>query len=114
MLAIVLTLNISLALICLGLALLMLQLKEMLRRFNIAILNAEKKTHRALYSAPHYILIGQKGTDQLRQQLSGLRSLQQQINRWAALLSLLRLVGMRQSIVKKALLAPKTSVFKRT
>jgi hypothetical protein len=43
MLAIVLTLNISLALICLGLALLMLQLKEMLRRFNIAILNAEKK-----------------------------------------------------------------------
>jgi hypothetical protein len=113
MLAIVLTLNISLALACLGLALLMFQIRGMLRQFNLAILKAEKKTHRALYRAPHYILLGQKGTEQLRQQLSGLGSLQQQINRWAALLSLLRLLGMRQSILKKALLAPKTSVFKR-
>jgi hypothetical protein len=113
MLVIVLTLNVSLALACLGLALLMLQLRGMLRQFNIAILKAEKKTHRALYRAPHYILLGQKGTEQLRQQLSSLGSLQQQVNRWTALLSLLRLLGLRRNVLKKALLAPKTSVFKR-
>jgi hypothetical protein len=111
MLAIVLTLNISLALACLGLTLLLLQLRGTLRQFSAAILRAEKKTHYALYRAPHYILLGQKGTEQLRQQLVSLGSVQQQINRWAALLSILRLLGMRRSLLTRGLLTPKTSGF---
>jgi hypothetical protein len=114
MLAIVLTLNITLALACLGLALLLLQLRATLRQCNAAILRAEKKTHYALHRAPHYILLGQKGTGQLRQQLVSLGNVQQQINRWAALLSLLRLLGMRRSVLKRGLLTPKISGFQRT
>jgi hypothetical protein len=114
MLTIVLVLNISLALACLGLALLLLQIREILRQFNAAILRAEKKTHRALHRAPYYILLGQQGTEQLRQQLVSLGSAQRQINRWAALLSLLRLLRMRRSILTKGLTIPKTSGFQRT
>jgi hypothetical protein len=113
MLAIVLTLNISLALACVGLALLLLQLRSVLRRFNTAILRADKKTHRALYRAPYYILLGQNGTEQFRQQLAELGSLQQQLNRWTSVLDLLRLLGMRQSIATIGLPVPKTSGFKR-
>jgi hypothetical protein len=113
MLAIVLTLNISLAVACLGLALLLLQLRRILRQFNAALLKAEKKTHHALYRTPHYILLGQTGTEKLRQQLAGLGSLQQQINRWAALLSLLRLLGMRRSVLTRGPLTPKTTGFQR-
>jgi Tfp pilus assembly protein PilN len=114
MFAIVLTLNISLGLACLGLALLLLRLRATLRQFNAAILRAEKKTHYALHRAPHYILQGQKGTGHLRQQLVSLGSVQQQINRWAALLDLLRLLGMRRSVLKSGLLTSKTSGFQRT
>lgn len=113
MFAIVVTLNISLALVCLGLVLLLLQLRAVLRRFNATLLSAEKKTHRALHRAPYYILQGQNGTQQLRQQIAGLGSVQQQINRWAAVLGLLRLLGMRRSLLVEGLLVNKTSGFKR-
>lgn len=114
MLAIVLTLNISLGLACLGLALLLLQLRATLRQFNAAILRAERKTHYALHRAPHYILLGQQGTGHLRQQLVSLGNVQQQINRWAALLGLLRLLGMRRNVLKRGLSIPKISGFQRT
>jgi hypothetical protein len=113
MLAIVVTLNITLALICLGLMLRLLQLRESLRQCNAVLLRAEKKTHRALYRAPYYILHGQNGTQQLRQQIAGLGNVQQQIHRWAAVLGLLRLLGMRRSILIEGLRAHQTSGFKR-
>jgi hypothetical protein len=113
MLAIVVTLNISLALACLGLVLLLIQLRDVLRQFNAVLLRAEKKTHRALYRAPYYILQGQNGTQQLRQQIAGLGSVQQQINRWSAAWGLLRLLGMRRSILVEGLRVQKTSGFKR-
>jgi hypothetical protein len=58
-------------------------------------------------------LLGQQGTEQLRQQLVSLESAQQQISRWATLLSILRLLGMHRSILTKGLITPKTSGFQR-
>jgi hypothetical protein len=96
MVEIVLAINISLALSCLGLAVCLLRLRNSLHRIDDALVLAEKKTHRVLSRAPYYILLGKGGTARFRQQMTGLRLVQAQIDRWAAVLSLLRLVGMHQ------------------
>jgi hypothetical protein len=92
----VLAINISLALSCLGLAVCLLRLRHSLHQMNDALVLAEKKTHRVLSRAPYYILLGKGGTARFRQQMTGLRLMQTQIDRWAAVLSLLRLVRMHQ------------------
>lgn len=92
MVTIVITFNISLAIACLFLLWWLLQLQQKLRRANHALILAESKTHRVLHNAPYYIHQGEQGTQQLRQSLAQLGVMQQSINRWIALISLVRLI----------------------
>jgi hypothetical protein len=95
MIPIVVSLNIGLALFCLGVAWKLLQVRRKLRRVSKALTIAEQRTDRVLYNAPYYILKGQTGTEYLHRQLFGLGPLQQRLDRLFAIYDLLR-VGQRR------------------
>ncbi len=94
MLIAVISLNIALAALCLGIAWKLRQAKRALRRATRWLNHAERNTDRVLSRAPYYILLGQWGTHHSRKQITGLSTLQQQITRLAALFKLLQ--WMRQ------------------
>jgi hypothetical protein len=95
MITIAISLNIGLALFCLGVAWKLLQVRRKLQRVTKALTIAEQRTDRVLYNAPYYILKGQTGTQYLHKQLFGLGPLQQRLDRLSAIYSLLR-VGQRR------------------
>lgn len=94
MLIAVISFNIALAALCLGIAWKLRQARRSLRRATRWLTQAERNTDRVLRRAPYYILLGQSGTQYGRSQLAGLSTLQQQIVRFTALLKLLQ--WMRQ------------------
>jgi hypothetical protein len=87
--AIVIGFNVSLALFCLGLVWQLHQFKQKLRRASSALAIAEQKTHQTLDRAPYYILMGQGGTQQLRQSIADLDVLQRGLGNLSTLLGLL-------------------------
>jgi hypothetical protein len=95
MITIAISLNIGLALFCLGVAWKLVQFKYKLQRVTRALTIAEQRTDRVLFNAPYYILKGQTGTESLHGQLFGLGPLQQRLDRLTAIYSLLR-VGHRR------------------
>jgi hypothetical protein len=95
MLVIAVSLNIGLALFCLGVAWKLRQVRHKLRRVTKALIFAEQRTDRVLFNAPYYILKGQTGTEYLHRQLFGLGPLQQRLDRLSAIYGLLR-VGQRR------------------
>jgi hypothetical protein len=97
MITIAVSLNIGLALFCLGVAWKLLQFRRKLQRVTKALTLAEQRTDCVLHNAPYYILKGQTGTQYLHKQLFGLGPLQQRLDRLSVLYSLLR-VGQRRWI----------------
>ncbi|WP_404784013.1 hypothetical protein [Altericista sp. CCNU0014] len=91
----VISFNIALAALCLGIAWKLRQAKRSLRRATRWLVNAERNTSRVLSRAPYHILLGQSGVQYGRGQIAGLGALQQQIARFAALLKLLQWMGRR-------------------
>jgi hypothetical protein len=77
MLIIVLIANSILAILCLVAAWQMLRLRRYLAKVADVLTAAEQSTHRILHRAPEFILTGQWGTHQLRQQYQELQRLQQ-------------------------------------
>jgi hypothetical protein len=90
MLIMVITFNIALAVLCLGVARKLHQIKQSLKRATCWLTEAERNTHIILHSAPSSILLGQIGAQYGKKQLTGLSQLQQQFVRLAALLQLLQ------------------------
>ncbi len=95
MFLIAVSLNIGLALFCLGVAWKLVQFRRKLQRVTRALTIAEQRTDRVLHNAPYYILKGQTETQYLYKQLFGLEPLQQRLDRLSAIYSLLR-VGHRR------------------
>lgn len=95
MIKIAISLNIGLALFCLGVAWKLVQFRRQLQRVTRALTIAERRTDRVLFNAPYYIVKGQTGTEYLHGQLFGLGPLQQRLDRLTAIYSLLR-VGHRK------------------
>jgi hypothetical protein len=96
MVSIVVSLNIGLAFLCLGVAWKLLQIRRKLRQFTKALIIAEQRTDRVLYNAPYYILKGQTGIQSLHnKQLFGLGPLQQRLDRLSAIYNLLRVGHQR-------------------
>lgn len=77
MLILVLIANSTLAILCLVATWQMLRLRRYLAKVADALTVAEQSTHRVLHRAPEFILTGQWGTHQLRQQYQELQRLQQ-------------------------------------
>jgi hypothetical protein len=90
MVAIVLSLNIGIAFLCLGIAWKLLQFRQKLQRVTHALIIAQRKTDQVLCNAPHYILMGQTGTAHLQKQLLGLGPAQQSLLRWFTMFTLIR------------------------
>ena len=91
----VITFNIALAVLCLGVARKLHQIKQSLKRATRWLTEAERNTHIILHSAPSSILLGQFGAQYGKKQLKGLSQLQQQFVRLAALLQLLQWITQR-------------------
>jgi hypothetical protein len=94
MLIVVISFNIALATLCLGIVWKLRQARRALQRATRWLTHAEQNTDRVLSRAPYYILVGQSGVQYSRTQLTGLSTLQQQITRLVALFQLLK--WMRQ------------------
>lgn len=90
MLIMVITFNIALAVLCLGIVKKLHRIKQSLKRATRWLTEAERSTHIILHSAPSSILLGQFGAQYGKQQLTGFRQLQQQFVRLAALLQLIQ------------------------
>lgn len=93
MLIMVITFNIALAVLCLGVARKLHRMKQSLKRATCWLTQAERNTHIILHSAPSSILLGQIGAQYGKKQLIGLSQLQQQFVRLAALLQLLQWIN---------------------
>jgi hypothetical protein len=76
-LAIILILNLGLALLCLLMAVILWRLQRTLAKVNRFIIRAEQRTQRVLAKAPRKILAGQARTGNLRLQLQQLARYQQ-------------------------------------
>lgn len=96
MVTMVISLNIALAIFCLGAAWKLYQVRRTLRRVTRWLILAERNTDRVLYRAPYYILLGQSGIKYERGQMVRLGALKQQIVRVSALLKLLQWVRQSQ------------------
>jgi hypothetical protein len=96
MVIMVITLNIALATLCLGIALKLHRIQRALKRTTRWLTDAERNTDFALHSAPEFILLGQIGAQYSKRQMTGLNALQQQFVRLAALVQLLQWIGQRQ------------------
>jgi hypothetical protein len=86
----VITFNIALAVLCLGVARKLYRFTQSLKCATRWLTKAERNTHIILHSAPNSILLGQFGAQYGKKQLTGLGQLQQQFVRLAALLQLLQ------------------------
>jgi hypothetical protein len=86
----VITFNIALAVLCLGVAQKLHRIEQSLKRTTRWLTEAERNANAVLYGAPGSILLGQLGAQYGKKQLTGLRQLQQQFVRLAALLQLLQ------------------------
>jgi hypothetical protein len=96
MVIMVITLNIALASLCLGIVWKLRRIERSLKRTTRWLTNAERNTDLVLHSAPNYILLGQLGAQYGRKQMTGLGTMQQQIVHLAALLQLIQWMSQRQ------------------
>ena len=99
MVTIVLIGNALIALICLGVAWQLWQLKKQLAAVADTLLDVEAAVHNTLYGAPKAIMSGQVGIRQLRQNYQGLKPQLQRARQAIALLSLGQTLWQRRSVL---------------
>jgi hypothetical protein len=108
MVTMVITLNIALAILCLGIAWKLHQIKHSLRRATRWLIIAEHSTDQFLYEAPYSILLGQSGIKYGREKMDDLNALPQQIIRLLAFLKLFQQVRQHQVRFLQRRLTPRT------
>ncbi len=79
--------NLVVSLVCLFIAWKLWRLRLTLERAAQTLSAVERQTHRVLSPAPHYIMIGERGTHHLRNQLQRLDVQLQQLQRLVGILS---------------------------
>ncbi|HEY9645386.1 MAG TPA: hypothetical protein V6C88_03400 [Chroococcidiopsis sp.] len=97
MVATVITINTIIAILCLAAAVWVWRLRRVLGKVADALTLYERNTHRVLDGAPAYILSGQRSTSHLRQQIQQLDRQLATVRRVTEILSLIRLLWLRQN-----------------
>jgi|GEM_PF-652623 len=87
MITFILGFNLVVSLVCLFIAWKLWQLRLSLARAAQTLSSVERKTHWVLAPAPRYIMIGERGTHRLREQLQRLDGQLQQLQKLLGILS---------------------------
>lgn len=88
MLVVVIGINLLISLACLYVARQIWRYRLVIEAVERRILNLERQTYWVLSTAPQFVLNGQRGSNQLRQQYDGLQGQLRQLEQGVALVSL--------------------------